>query len=474
MCAGPLTMQDPVELTSHEQQMLELVNIARANPVAEASRLGISLNEDLPPGTLGSEPRQPLAPSSILRDVAEAHSRDMIERRFFDHFNPEGEGPDVRAAEAGYYTSYVGENLSSHGLVGLSEAVQLLHDNLFLSSGHRVNTLLGGYREAGLGLLYDTITFTDGKVQDGSIVTQMFGGGYPGSIYVTGVAYDDTMANQQYDIGEGRGGIIVEARDPQGKRVATTTGTSGGYSLRLDPGDYRLFAFNADRTRVMPLGRVSLTSSNVKQDVSVDSLNQGMSVSDSILVAGTDQTLSMSDPNVNLVDVCQIDIRGVGPNGLHIDSPRMREAAMGGPLMVIADRDDSVILDDGWTVDGTRLEDDRVVHRLENDGLQLDLVGPSDLTNPIDVADVDASGSLTALDALTIINELAARRYSIDGSGDIQPIDTLTISGVEFFDVSGDGSITSLDALLVINQLANRLSPPAVGELIGFAFAERR
>ena len=469
MCAGPLTMQAPVDLTSYEQQMLELVNTARADPVAEASRLGISLNEDLPAGTLGSEPRQPLAPNSILRDVAEAHSRDMIKRRFFDHINPDGTGPDVRAVEAGYHTSYVGENLSSRGLVGLTEAVQLLHDSLFLSAGHRVNMLLGGYREAGFGLLYDTITFTDGNVQDGSIVTQLFGGGYPGSIYVTGVAYDDTTANQRFDVGEGRGGIIVEARDLEGNSIATTTGASGGYSLKLDTGDYRLFAFNADRTRVMPLGLVSLTSRNVKQDVSVERLNQWMTVNESIVVNGINQTLSMSDPNMNLVDVCQIDIRGVGPNRLHIDTDRLREAAMGRPMMVIANRDDTVVFDDGWTVDGTRLEDGRVVRRLENEGLQLDLVGPSDLTNPLDVADVDASGSLTAVDALNVINELAARRYSIDGSGDLQPIDTLTISGVDFFDVSGDGSITSLDALLVINQMATRQGAPAVGELIVFA-----
>jgi uncharacterized protein YkwD len=461
-------MQDPVELTAYDQQMLELINRARANPVAEASRLGISLNEELPAGTLGSEPRQPLAPNSILRDVAAAHSQDMMDRRFFDHFNPDGEGPDDRAVEAGYYTSFVGENLSSHGLVGLSEAVQLLHDNLFRSAGHRVNTLLGDYREAGAGLLYGTIAFTDGSVQNGSIVTQLFGGGFPGSIYVTGVAYNDTIANQRYDLGEGRGGITVEARDQEGNRVATTTGTSGGYSLKLDPGDYRLFAFNADRTRVLPLGQVSLTSSNIKQDISVEILNQGMTVSDSIFVTGTDQILSMSDPTMNLVDLCSIDIRGTGPNSLHIDTNHLREAWGGRSLMVIANQDDTVVFDDGWTVDGIRLEDGRVVRRVVNDGLMIDLVGPSDLTNPIDVADVDSSGSLTAYDALTVINELAARRYSTDGSGDLLPFDALTISGAHYFDVSGNGAITSLDALLVINQMAKRSIAPAEGEPIGF------
>ncbi len=64
MCAGPVAMQPPVEMSAYEQEMLELINRSRANPSAEATRQGISLNDGLPAGTLGTEARQPLAPSA--------------------------------------------------------------------------------------------------------------------------------------------------------------------------------------------------------------------------------------------------------------------------------------------------------------------------------------------------------------------------------------------------------------------------
>ncbi|MGI6300562.1 MAG: hypothetical protein ACOX52_05840 [Verrucomicrobiota bacterium] len=49
--------------THYEQLMLELVNRARANPVAEADRLGIELNEGLPAG------RFHLCPSHLLPSI---------------------------------------------------------------------------------------------------------------------------------------------------------------------------------------------------------------------------------------------------------------------------------------------------------------------------------------------------------------------------------------------------------------------
>jgi hypothetical protein len=52
-----------INLTPEEQLMLELINRARANPVAEASRDGIDLNEGLAPGTISAAAKQPLAPT---------------------------------------------------------------------------------------------------------------------------------------------------------------------------------------------------------------------------------------------------------------------------------------------------------------------------------------------------------------------------------------------------------------------------
>ena len=53
-------------LTDSEQYMLELINRARANPAAEATRYGIGLNDDvLPADTISTSPKQPLAPQQL-------------------------------------------------------------------------------------------------------------------------------------------------------------------------------------------------------------------------------------------------------------------------------------------------------------------------------------------------------------------------------------------------------------------------
>ncbi len=67
--------------------------------------------------------------------------------------------------------------------------------------------------------------------------------------------------------------------------------------------------------------------------------------------------------------------------------------------------------------------------------------------NLVDRFDVDANGSVQALDALRIINEIARRGTRIlAGSGQI----------TNFFDTTDDGAISPLDALRVINEIARR------------------
>ena len=54
-------------LTPADQLMLELMNRARANPSAEASRQGIALNTGISAGdTISTAAKQPLAPNNLL------------------------------------------------------------------------------------------------------------------------------------------------------------------------------------------------------------------------------------------------------------------------------------------------------------------------------------------------------------------------------------------------------------------------
>src|SRR5690606_34598871 len=59
-----------VQPTVYEQYMLELINRGRANPAAEATRLGIGLNEGLSGNVISAAVKQPLAMNLFLNDAA--------------------------------------------------------------------------------------------------------------------------------------------------------------------------------------------------------------------------------------------------------------------------------------------------------------------------------------------------------------------------------------------------------------------
>ncbi len=84
---------------------------------------------------------------------------------------------------------------------------------------------------------------------------------------------------------------------------------------------------------------------------------------------------------------------------------------------------------------------------------------PRSLTNPIVSSDVNGDGSVTALDALQVINELNRRQFS-DQNGEIR-WSVLDDEVTQFLDQNFDGQITALDALRVINEL-NRLGSSAL------------
>ncbi len=122
-----------------EREMVDLVNQERASRGLNALRV-----------------------DSTLTDMARAHSLDMIQRRYFSHYTPEGGSVADRADAAGLAYRIVGENLA------LAPDLAQAHDGLMQSPGHRENILrpdysrigIGIYREEGLGLVI-TQNFAD-------------------------------------------------------------------------------------------------------------------------------------------------------------------------------------------------------------------------------------------------------------------------------------------------------------------------
>lgn len=228
--AQPATIYHHGDPSAYEQYMLELVNAARANPSAEAARLGIDLNQDLAPGTISTNAKQPLAFHSLLINVARGHSDWMIATGIFDHTGVNGTTPTQRATNAGY-TNPVAENIGYQSFARAPDygaTTKDIHDALVRSFGHRVNLMNGTFSVVGLGLRDGTFRGTNSFMG-----TQNFSSGgnsEDSGPFILGVCYSDLNSNGRYDPGEGIPSVRVDTS--LGSRCAITS-DSGGYAIPI-------------------------------------------------------------------------------------------------------------------------------------------------------------------------------------------------------------------------------------------------
>lgn len=90
---------------------------------------------------------KPLAADPELTTVARAHSQDMFIRGYFAHKNPDNKGPFDRMKAAGIRFSAAGENLA------LAQTLEIAHQNLMNSPGHRANILSPDFGRLGIGVM---------------------------------------------------------------------------------------------------------------------------------------------------------------------------------------------------------------------------------------------------------------------------------------------------------------------------------
>src|SRR5580704_3875173 len=107
------------DLTGAEQYFLEVINRARANPTAEAARLGIDLNEGLAPGTISNAPVQPLAFNPDLVKSAQDYTAALLGAyNYFDH-QLNGTTVQGRLTADGYVFS--GSSISAESITAETE-----------------------------------------------------------------------------------------------------------------------------------------------------------------------------------------------------------------------------------------------------------------------------------------------------------------------------------------------------------------
>lgn len=101
---------------------------------------------------------KPFAWSDALAEVAAAHSRDMSERQFFSHTNPDGLSPFDRMNAAGIHYGWAAENIAMR-----YPSPEAVVEGWMNSPGHRANILNEHLTTLGVGYYkgYWTQCFTD-------------------------------------------------------------------------------------------------------------------------------------------------------------------------------------------------------------------------------------------------------------------------------------------------------------------------
>lgn len=91
-----------------------------------------------------------LKSNSQLTKLAENYAKDMINRGFFAHNNPEGQSPFDRMQAAGITYKTAGENLA------INSGVEAAEKAFMNSSGHRANILNSTYTDVGIGVVQNS------------------------------------------------------------------------------------------------------------------------------------------------------------------------------------------------------------------------------------------------------------------------------------------------------------------------------
>ncbi|MEJ7559132.1 MAG: CvpA family protein [Pedobacter sp.] len=133
----PFTVKSFIDRKDLEAEMLVLINKARK-----------------------FEGLKPLKADPEIAVAARKHSADMFTRGYFSHISPEGKSPFQRINDENvrYYTA--GENLA------LAQTLEIAHEGLMNSPGHRANILRRGFGRVGIAIL-------DGGIY-GLMITQNF------------------------------------------------------------------------------------------------------------------------------------------------------------------------------------------------------------------------------------------------------------------------------------------------------------
>lgn len=458
-----------------EQEMLQLLNRTRVDPVGEFARLIPSTSpveladpaiepfldffevdlDLLKSQTDALTPVAPVAWNAQIRAAAEGHSLRMIAEDAQEHVLPGEPGLEQRIRDAGYVPNYWGENIYAYCVSAI-----MCHAGFFIDwgdgpggiqspPGHRDNMVRSQFEEVGIAAVEETDPTTAVGPQ---VVTVDFGRRDDGPVQSLGAVYDDLDGDGWYDSGEGLGGVTVVFAGSAG-RFETLSMTAGGYQLPLPAGTYTATATGG------ALGDALLTQEVVIADENVW-LN--FSTLPSPPTAVSDRQRIETELTAS-IEVLANDLAAPGAM-LDAASVELQSATTGGVDWTIDSAAGNLTVTAVGALPGIyhnryRVQDD--AGRWSNwTDVSVFAVEPgvSAYHNATAVYDTDDSGSVTPLDALLVINDLNRR-----GGPQQLPQGDGPDGAWGFVDVNGNGIIEPIDALRIINEL-NRLQGSAEPE----------
>lgn len=287
--------------TALEQEMVEMINRMRLDPVSELPLLTNSSDADVNSAisffkvdlsVLASQwntlsPAAPLAWSDTLKDVAINNNDYQIS------IDDTAHAPDL----GGRFTSVGYSGSGGENVFAKSKSVFYGHAAFAIDwdgsptgiqnpPGHRNSIMNSNFREIGIEIRPENDASTDvGPL----IMTQNFGNrlALNGKSYLLGVIYDDqTTDDNFYTAGEGVSGVTVTAVDQSNSSntVTATNWSSGGYQLLLDPGTYEV-TFSGDldgdgQSDDSHTETVTISSDNVKLDLATDQFANNITTPD--------------------------------------------------------------------------------------------------------------------------------------------------------------------------------------------------
>ena len=281
---------DGLHPDGNEQQLVWLMNRARANPAAEGQFLtnsgdsginsGISFFQ-ISPAQIQSEfaataAKPPAAFDRRLYEASRIHSLDLIAREAQDHDNQ-----FTRITTAGFawtsanasVFSYSKSALEAHGALNIDWGYPRppSGDGMQAGRGHRAaimsnqSTLL---TNVGFALVPETNPATDvgPLVFSGAYCSASSSAANHSNRFLIGTVWTDLNANNRYDPGEGRNNVRVQ---PDSGPWHAITGIAGGWAIPIaTPATYTLTFSGA--SLINPLMRTATVStSSVLADVKV-------------------------------------------------------------------------------------------------------------------------------------------------------------------------------------------------------------